>query len=146
MEVARGTALMGGIPGYILGSVATLAALLDVSVIARRGLAGRQRIARRLWRMLLGFFVAAGSFFPGQIHLFPELIQKRPAGRSPVPTGVFDHRHHVPLVDPRLVHALVENVKRMIRGRGYSAAASCSALRRSTDTSCETPRSIIVTP
>ncbi len=26
--------------------------------------------------MLLGFFVAFGSFFPGQIHLFPEYIQE----------------------------------------------------------------------
>jgi hypothetical protein len=74
-EVAKGTALLGGVPGFIFSGVAGLAALLDLSVILRGGLKGRQRIARHLWRMLLGFFIAAGSFFPGQIHLFPEYIQ-----------------------------------------------------------------------
>lgn len=74
-QVAKGIALLGGVPGYIFASVAGLAALLDLSVILRRGLAGRQRIARHLWRMLLGFFIAAGSFFPGQLHLFPKAVQ-----------------------------------------------------------------------
>lgn len=76
MRVAEGTALLGGVPGYVFSGVAGFAALLDLSVLLRRGLAGRQRIARHLWRMLLGFFIAAGSFFPGQIHLFPEFIQE----------------------------------------------------------------------
>ena len=75
-QVQKGIALLGGVPGYIFASVAGLCALLDLSVILRRGLAGRQRIARHLWRMLLGFFIAAGSFFPGQIHLFPEFIRE----------------------------------------------------------------------
>ncbi len=74
--VANGTALLGGVPGYIFACVAGLAAALDLSVVLRGGLAGRQRIARHLWRMLLGFFIAVGSFFPGQIHLFPDYIQK----------------------------------------------------------------------
>ncbi len=74
-QVAAGTALFGGIPGFIFASVAALAALLDLSVILRRGVAGKQRIARHLWRMMLGFFVAAGSFFPGQLHLFPDHVR-----------------------------------------------------------------------
>lgn len=75
-EVVAGTALFNGVPGYIFASVASLAALLDLSVILRRGLAGRQRIARHLWRMMIGFFVAAGSFFPGQLHLFPKFVRE----------------------------------------------------------------------
>lgn len=75
-QVATGTALYDGVPGYIFASVASLAALLDLSVILRRGVAGRQRIARHLWRMMLGFFIAAGSFFPGQLHLFPEVVRE----------------------------------------------------------------------
>jgi hypothetical protein len=75
-QVAAGTALFNGIPGYIFASVASLAALLDLSVILRRGVAGRQRIARHLWRMMLGFFVAVGSFFPGQLHLFPKAVRE----------------------------------------------------------------------
>jgi hypothetical protein len=30
---------------------------------------------RHLWRMHLGFFAAVGSFFPGQLEMFPEWIQ-----------------------------------------------------------------------
>lgn len=50
--------------------------LADLSVILRGGLAGAQRIARHLWRMLLGFAIAVGSFFPGQLHLFPRAIRE----------------------------------------------------------------------
>jgi hypothetical protein len=74
--VADGTAILGGVPGYIGSGLAGLWALCDLSVILRRGLAGRQRIARHLWRMSFGFFIAAGSFFPGQLHLFPEFIRE----------------------------------------------------------------------
>jgi hypothetical protein len=73
--VAKGTAFMGGVPGFSFSAVAGLAALLDLGVILRRGVAGRQRIARHLWRMLIAFFVAVGSFFPGQLHLFPKFIR-----------------------------------------------------------------------
>jgi hypothetical protein len=52
-----------------------MCALLDLTVILRRGIAGRQRIARHLWRMHLGYFTAVGSFFPGQLQFFPEYIQ-----------------------------------------------------------------------
>ena len=74
-QVAEGTALLNGVPGYIFAAVASFAALLDLSVILRRGIAGRQRIARHLWRMLIGFIIAVGSFFPGQLHLFPEWVR-----------------------------------------------------------------------
>ena len=74
--VASGTALLGGIPGFIMSGVAALTAALDLRVVLRRGLAGKQRIARHLWRMHLGFFAAVGSFFPGQLQFFPEYIQQ----------------------------------------------------------------------
>lgn len=68
-------ALFGGLPLLIFAIVATLCALGDLSVVLRRGLAGKQRIMRHLWRMHLGFFAAVGSFFPGQLEMFPEYIQ-----------------------------------------------------------------------
>ena len=74
-SVRNGTALLGGIPFYGFATVAATCALFDLSVVLRRGLAGRQRIARHLWRMCLGFFVAVGSFFPGQLQFFPDYIQ-----------------------------------------------------------------------
>lgn len=75
-SVRTGNAFMDGVPGYIFASVVALAALFDLSVILRRGVSGRRRIARHLWRMHVGFFIAAGSFFPGQLHLFPEAIRE----------------------------------------------------------------------
>lgn len=73
-SVQNGTALLGGIPFYGFSAVAALCALLDIGVIVRGGLAGRQRIARHLWRMCLGFFIAVGSFFPGQDQFFPDWV------------------------------------------------------------------------
>ncbi len=74
--VAEGRALFGGIPGFAASAVIGAMAALDLSVIVRRGVAGKQRIARHLWRMHLGLFAAAGSFFPGQLQLFPDYIQQ----------------------------------------------------------------------
>jgi uncharacterized membrane protein len=69
-------ALLGGIPAVVFAVVITLMALADLSVLVRRGLRGRQRVARHLWRMMLGFSAAVGSFFPGQLQIFPEYIQE----------------------------------------------------------------------
>ena len=71
-----GTALLGGVPFFVFASIIALAAIADLSVIVRRGVAGRQRVARHLWRMHLGFAAAVGSFFPGQIEIFPEFIRE----------------------------------------------------------------------
>ena len=54
-----------GVPvGMILflGSVALLAAAGDVRMLVRGGVFGRQRVARHLWRMCFGLFIATGSF------------------------------------------------------------------------------------
>jgi len=74
-SVRDGTAFMGGIPGFGFATVVGLCGLLDLSVILRGGLNGAARIARHLWRMHLGMFIAVGSFFPGQLQFFPEFIR-----------------------------------------------------------------------
>jgi hypothetical protein len=54
-----------GVPvGMILflGSVVLLAAAGDIRMLVRGGVFGRQRVARHLWRMLFGLFIATGSF------------------------------------------------------------------------------------
>ena len=54
-----------GVPvGMILflGSVVLLAAAGDVRMLVRGGVFGRQRVARHLWRMCFGLFIATGSF------------------------------------------------------------------------------------
>ncbi len=47
---------------YGVSSAMVLAAIGDLSVIWRGGLSGAQRIARHLWRMCFGLFIAVGSF------------------------------------------------------------------------------------
>jgi len=61
---------------YAFGSVAAFAASLDLANFVRGGIAGRQRIARHLWRMLFGLLMATSSFFLGQMKLFPEPLRK----------------------------------------------------------------------
>ena len=57
-----------GVPAgmnLFLGSVMLLAAAGDVRMLLRGGVAGTARIARHLWRMCFGLFIATGSFFLG---------------------------------------------------------------------------------
>lgn len=52
-----------------------VAAATDLKVILRGGISGAPRIARHLWRMCVGLFIAAGSFFLGQQQLFPGYLR-----------------------------------------------------------------------
>lgn len=73
-------------PYFFLGGVAVVAALFDASVLARRGLAGRQRIARHLWRMCFALFIAVGSLFTGPgAKAFPELVRQTGVMSVPEP-------------------------------------------------------------
>jgi hypothetical protein len=63
-------------PYFIMGTVATLAAIGDIRMLLRRGIAGTQRIARHLWRMCFALFIAAGSIFLARQHLFPAFMRK----------------------------------------------------------------------
>lgn len=69
---------------YFFGGMAVLAAMLDTSVFLRRGIAGAQRIARHLWRMCFGLFIAAASFFLGQQQVFPDDVRGSPVLFAPV--------------------------------------------------------------
>jgi hypothetical protein len=63
-----GARSQGGVPVgmmFFMGSVCLLAAAGDVRMLLRGGVAGVKRIARHLWRMCFGLFIAAGSFFLG---------------------------------------------------------------------------------
>jgi len=57
-----------GVPAgmhLFMGSVCLLAAAGDVRMLVSGGVLGTKRIARHLWRMCFGLFIAAGSFFLG---------------------------------------------------------------------------------
>lgn len=61
---------------FVFGGVALLAAIGDVRMLAHRGISGTQRIARHLWRMCFGLFIAAASIFLARQQLFPVFLRK----------------------------------------------------------------------
>jgi hypothetical protein len=66
--VRSGASSQDGVPVgmmFFMGSVCLLAAAGDVRMLVRGGVLGAKRIARHLWRMCFGLFIAAGSFFLG---------------------------------------------------------------------------------
>jgi hypothetical protein len=66
--VRSGASSQDGVPvgmTFFMGSVMLLAAAGDVRMLMRGGVFGAKRIARHLWRMCFGLFIAAGSFFLG---------------------------------------------------------------------------------
>ena len=80
LEAARSqTGLKYGYPAgpyAFLGSVAVIAAVGDVRMLIRGGVSGAQRIARHLWRMCFGWFIASASIFLARPHLFPVFFRK----------------------------------------------------------------------
>jgi hypothetical protein len=54
-----------------MAAVLLLAASGDIRMLARDQSSSQQRIARHLWRMCFGLFIATGSFFLGQQQVFP---------------------------------------------------------------------------
>jgi hypothetical protein len=66
--VLSGASSQDGVPvgmTFFMGSVCLLAAAGDVRMLVGGGVHGAKRIARHLWRMCYGLFIAAGSFFLG---------------------------------------------------------------------------------
>lgn len=59
----------------VFGSVALLAALLDLRMLLTGRIKGAHRLARHLWRMCFALLLAAASFFFGQAQVFPEPIR-----------------------------------------------------------------------
>jgi uncharacterized membrane protein len=62
-------------PYFFMGSVAVLASVGDVRMLVRGGISGTQRIARHLWRMCFGLFIASASVFLARQHLFPAFLR-----------------------------------------------------------------------
>jgi hypothetical protein len=66
--VRSGASSQNGVPVgmmFFMGSVMLLAGAGDIRMLLRGGVFGTKRIARHLWRMCFGLFIAAGSFFLG---------------------------------------------------------------------------------
>lgn len=82
-----GTMLGYGAGPYIfLGVICAIAALGDSRALIARTLRPADRLSRHLWRMSLGFFIAAGSLFTGPgASVFPESIRASGALSVPEP-------------------------------------------------------------
>lgn len=77
---ATGRAPFDGAPAFMdifMGSVVLLAGMGDLRMLIR-GISGKRRIARHLWRMCFGWFFATGSFFLGQQQVFPVWLRGSP--------------------------------------------------------------------
>ena len=79
--VARGVAApQAGVPlamYFFMGAIPLLAAAGDIRVLVRGGITGTPRLARHLWRMCFGLFIASGSFFLGQQQVLPPALRKQ---------------------------------------------------------------------
>ena len=70
-----------GVPAgmsFFLATVLLLAAIGDARMLRDGGIQGTRRLARHLWRMSFGLFIASGSFFIGQMKFIPEQIRSVP--------------------------------------------------------------------
>jgi hypothetical protein len=86
-----GASSLDGVPvGMILfmGSVCLLAAAGDLRMLAHGGVLGTKRIARHLWRMCFGLFIAAGSFFLGPQNRPLRLLSNVGIGQH-LPSALF---------------------------------------------------------
>lgn len=63
------------VPPLVIGSVILLAAIGDLRALRAGGLQGSRRLARHLWRMCFGLFIATGSFFLGQMKFIPQPVR-----------------------------------------------------------------------
>jgi hypothetical protein len=66
------------VPPLVAGTVILLAAIGDLRMIRDGSLQGSKRLARHLWRMCFGLFIATGSFFLGQMKFVPEPVRVIP--------------------------------------------------------------------
>jgi hypothetical protein len=74
---------------FFMGSVMLLACAEDVRMLVSGGVRGAKPIARHLWRMSFGLFIAAGSF-PGAVKPPAPLAFGSGARTTPSP-GYFHH-------------------------------------------------------
>jgi hypothetical protein len=89
--VRSGESSLDGVPvgmTFFMGSVMLLAAAGDVRMLVRGGVFGAKRIARHLWRMCFGLFIAAGSFFMGPSNRPLRLLSAVGIGRH-MPAALF---------------------------------------------------------
>ena len=121
-----------GVPvgmSFFMGSIMLLAAAGDVRMLIGGGIAGAKRIARHLWRMCFGLFIAAGSFFMGPSNRPFRLLSTVGLGQhlpmALFSTGVYLVLTIAPLI--LLVYWLVRvRFTNLYKGKSVQAATAAS--------------------
>ena len=121
-----------GVPvgmSFFMGSIMLLAAAGDVRMLVGGGIAGAKRIARHLWRMCFGLFIAAGSFFMGPANRPFRLLSTVGLGQhlpmALFSTGVYLVLTVAPLI--LLVYWLVRvRFTNLYKGKSIQAATAAS--------------------
>lgn len=73
-----------GAMGFVFGTVALLGVIGDLRVMQARGIHGKFRLVRHLWRMCLALWIATASFFLGQADEFPASLRNPALLATPV--------------------------------------------------------------
>ena len=73
---------------FFMGTIMLLAAAGDLRMLLRGGVSGTQRLARHLWRMCFGLFIASGSFFMGPSNRPLRLLSSVGLGQH-LPAALF---------------------------------------------------------
>jgi uncharacterized membrane protein len=60
----------------VFGVISVLCSVLDLRLLRAGQFLGAQRLVRHLWRMCFAMFIATGSFFAGQMQVFPDIVRK----------------------------------------------------------------------
>jgi hypothetical protein len=68
----------------VFGTISLLCAALDVRLLRAGQIVGAQRLVRHLWRMCFAMLIATGSFFTGQMQVFPAMVRKSAVFGVPV--------------------------------------------------------------
>jgi hypothetical protein len=90
--VRSGATEQDGVPvgmNFFMGSIMLLAAAGDVRMLMAGRIVGVKRIARHLWRMCFGLFIASGSFFMGPSNRPLRLFSAVGLGQH-LPAAIFN--------------------------------------------------------
>jgi len=86
MATQRATGSLDGYPPplyFVFGGLTFFASAGDLRLLIH-GVQGRRRLARHVWRMSAGLFIASASFFLGQAKILPKSLRIMPLLALPV--------------------------------------------------------------
>ncbi|MEO3738123.1 hypothetical protein [Shewanella baltica] len=79
ISLNSGVLLIDGNPAQVIiifGSIAVLAAVLDIRAIKSHRISRKAQLIRHIWRVGIAMFIATASFFLGQSQVIPEALRQ----------------------------------------------------------------------